>query len=513
MSGEDYNMRISEEVERVPLVISDEFNNGMEQGLPSAEIGQSSSSSNSVVGRGRQPFLRNCSDTVNEHIGKIGYLGSMAIAVNSLTGPAMLNIPDTYQRAGVIPTTVTVILLSILSSFCCLHMANTISKVPHNSNYQKEIEYSETFEKFWGHKAFVFTQILFFACVVCLNVSSIVDTAQVVDTIAGHWLPNGTGAILFHELDGDFRTDWVRWDYTSCTEETLAGGDCIPFGENEDAIVFSLGYFLVLLIFVPMALMDLKENAFLQVIGFIVLLVTSLQFIVLFAKAGIHTEHLSLWGDSWDTLFGVILFNFALVIAVPAWLYEKEPHVDVPTVIHTSTAMSSLLYISIGILGAMSMPHVSQNMLESMMSGVFGMQMEVSASIFAFFIIGLGCPLFSVLCRLNLTGSGLVSHRTGNILAVYLPFSLSWLFYQGEALTKLLSWGGIMFTSLVAFILPLLVSIYSLHVSDVEGAIAVYGESQQGPTKLSKETQKILLYILLTISMVSITAAITGNFV
>ena len=126
---------------------------------------------------------------------------------------------------------------------------------------------------------------------------------------------------------------------------------------------------------------------------------------------------------------------------------------------------------------------------------------------------GLGCPLFSVLCRLNLTGSGLVSHRTGNILAVYLPFSLSWLFYQGEALTKLLSWGGIMFTSLVAFILPLLVSIYSLHVSDVEGAIAVYGESQHGPTKLSKETQKILLYILLTISMVSITAAITGNFV
>lgn len=175
MSGEDYNMRISEEVERVPLVISDEFNNGMEQGLPSAEIGQSSSSSNSVVGRGRQPFLRNCSDTVNEHIGKIGYLGSMAIAVNSLTGPAMLNIPDTYQRAGVIPTTVTVILceccfgwckssvvwfsdnpivfltfnlcsacrsfgsVSILSSFCCLHMANTISKVPHNSNYQKEV--------------------------------------------------------------------------------------------------------------------------------------------------------------------------------------------------------------------------------------------------------------------------------------------------------------------------------------------------------------------------------------
>lgn len=120
----------------------------------------------------------------------------------------------------------------------------------------------------------------------------------------------------------------------------------------------------------------------------------------------------------------------------------------------------------------------------------------------------MGCPLFSVLTRMNLTGSGLVSHKMGNILAVVLPFSLSWLFYQGDAITELLSWGGIMFTSLVAFILPLLISIHSLDTSESEGVISVYGEKY---SHMSKNTHKLLLNILLVVAVLSIFAAIIGN--
>jgi Mn2+/Fe2+ NRAMP family transporter len=136
------------------------------------------------------------------------------------------------------------------------------------------------------------------------------------------------------------------------------------------------------------------------VCAFFVLLITSLQFVYLFSREGIHLENLSLWGENWDTLFGVVLFNFALVIAIPAWLYEKEPGVDVPTVIHGSSILSAVLYILIGILGATTMPNVSPNMLESMMSGAFGVTMELCASIFALFIVGLGMfhrPCFNCL--------------------------------------------------------------------------------------------------------------------
>jgi hypothetical protein len=111
---------------------------------------------------------------------------------------------------------------------------------------------------------------------------------------------------------------------------------------------------------------------------------------------------------------------------------------------------------------------------------------------------------------MNLTGSGLVSHKMGNVLAVYLPFSVAWLFYQGDAITQLLSWGGMICTSLVAFVLPLLISLYSMDTSDNEGVVAVYGERNR---HLSKTTQKMLLKILLLASVLSICAAIIGNII
>ena len=90
---------------------------------------------------GKMSSFQEFSERLSHHLGQIGYLGSLSIAVNSLTGPAMLHLPDTYQRAGFIPTTFTLIFVAILSALCCLHMSNTISKVEGNSNYKKEVEY------------------------------------------------------------------------------------------------------------------------------------------------------------------------------------------------------------------------------------------------------------------------------------------------------------------------------------------------------------------------------------
>ena len=58
----------------------------------------------------------------------IGLLGSLAIAVNSLAGPAILQLPFQYQQSGIIPTSLCLMFVAVLSAFCSLHMANTISK-------------------------------------------------------------------------------------------------------------------------------------------------------------------------------------------------------------------------------------------------------------------------------------------------------------------------------------------------------------------------------------------------
>jgi hypothetical protein len=218
---------------------------------------------------------------------------------------------------------------------------------------------------------------------------------------------------------------------------------------------------------------------------------------------GLDPSFLSWFGTKWDNLFGVVLFNFALVIAVPAWLYEKEPHVDVPTVINGSSLVAFSLYILVGLLGAMAMPNVSENMLESMMSGAFGSAMQLGASLFAFAIVGLGIPLFSVLTRLNLAGSGLCSVRMANVFAVYLPFTASVFLSSGAAVSAILGWGGIVFTSLIAFVLPLMLSLHIVEHYDYEGFVTV--------VRWSRIPENVSLRILLYAAVLSILLAVIGT--
>ena len=352
--------------------------------------------------------------------------------------------------------------------------------------------------------------MVFFVCISCLNISSIVDTAQTVDTALGNF--KGTMGLQISWDSKDDAFGFVHWRASECTEEMDVEGICLPFFDDgkPSSIILTLGYMICVAIFLPMALLDLKENAAWQILGFVVLILASIQFCVVFLYHGLDFSNISLWGESWSGLFGVILFNFALVIAVPAWLYEKEASVDVPTVVHGSSALTLVLYILVGALGALSMPNVSDNMLESMESGVYGVALQIGASIFAFFIIGLGIPLFSVLTRYSLVGSGLCSTMTANLLAVYFPFGIGWLLYQGEGVTELLSWGGVICTSIVAFILPLLVSLHTVEEFEYHGAINVYSEYFP-----SLETDKLkqveALKVCLLLAVISIIAAIAGN--
>jgi len=239
-----------------------------------------------------------------------------------------------------------------------------------------------------------------------------------------------------------------------------------------------------------------------------ILITCCCQFASTFIANGLDTSNVSWWGTNWNSLMGVTIFNFALVLAIPAWLYEKKEEVDVSRVINGSSMMSMALYVVVGGLGALAVPNVSDNMLESMMSGDLGKLTQVTSCAFAFFIIGLGVPLFSVLTRLSLTGGAHFSTPSANILAIYLPFASSWMLYNGEAITRLLSWGGVICTSLVVFILPLIIALYALLTNERAGSIDIYSGIWENR---SKEEEKKFLALLLATSFVLICIAIVGN--
>jgi len=440
---------------------------------------------------------RSCNECTS-HKATIGYMGGMSIAVNSIIGPAMLDLPSLYQKSGFIPTTICVSVVCLLMCLCCLHMANVISKLPGNTNFQREVEYSEAFRIYVGRKWFIFTQVSYFLCMQCQIIASIVDTAQVVDQFLAK-MGTGTMALSFH----DYSISIKNWDGTSCN---YVNGYCDPFESDKYGFVFSIGYIICGVCFLPLGLLNLKENVAWQIFCFVVTIGTVLQFITYFFSLGNDLRNLPMWGESYYTLFGIILFDFTLVTAVPAWLYEKSPDVSAPNVIISSTVMTSMVYIILGALGALSIPNVSQNMLSSMIAGDYGFYMQIGASIFAFVIIGLGIPLFSVLIRLNLTGSGLCTTQKANILAVYLPWAISWLFYNGAAVEQLLSWGGMLFTSICAFLAPTLLALKATLQSSEKGSVPVWFG-----VELSPRADKIALFVLVILSVLLVLVSIVGQ--
>jgi Transmembrane amino acid transporter protein len=105
-------------------------------------------------------------------------LGSIAIAVNSLAGPAVLQLPFQFQQSGLIPTILCLLGTAVLSAYCCLHTANTVSMMPDNYHFDHCFEFSDPYRYFWNEKVYKITQVLFLATSVCLNVAAIIDTAE-----------------------------------------------------------------------------------------------------------------------------------------------------------------------------------------------------------------------------------------------------------------------------------------------------------------------------------------------
>jgi hypothetical protein len=306
---------------------------------------------------------------------------------------------------------------------------------------------------------------------------------------------------------------WTHSDHCSRTDVKL--GLCDPFGDETiyGQFILSLGYLLTAAVFVPICLKDLKENTSWQILGFGILLSLSCYFCYAFWDSGHVSLHHTggLWGHSYSNMLGVIMFNFALVLAIPAWLHEKKSDVSTVKTVVYSTVIATTLYISVGALGALTISHVNVNLLSPMVSGAYGEGVQIAASIFAFFIIGLDIPLFCVLTRYNLTHSGLCSTRTANILVVWIPWGVAWLFYQGEAVGDLLAWSGTLLTSALAFILPLYLAFRALKSQtdlSVLGSVPIYMSNYMIH---NRSAQIMALRFFLSIATISVVVAIGGK--
>ena len=273
----------------------------------------------------------------------IGLAASIALTVNNISGAGMLEFPQMFQRAGLLPALTALLVVCPVSTVFATTFADTIARVPFNEDFRRRVEFSDVFEHYIGRRTAMVTQAIFFLNLLSQNLAAIVACAQMFDSFAGNFFPGETWALRFSPLP----VALVRWDPSHCTStkpSKLMTG-CVPFAsEGDGALLITAGYVVTTLLLAPLGLLTLEENMTQQKVSFAALLVLTTQFLCTFFASGLRSANVPWVGEHWVEALGVVIFNFAFGVTVPSWLNEKAPRVSVNRVFWTSTVLSTALY-------------------------------------------------------------------------------------------------------------------------------------------------------------------------
>jgi hypothetical protein len=403
----------------------------------------------------------------------IGYLGSFALIFNNTTGPAMMGLPQIFQDAGLIPTIVCIIVVCICSSIGTTLLADSIASIPGNKNFTRPINFSSAFRIIVGSQWFKVTETLFIMSCMVQACASLVETAQSLDGFIASFILHKSYALqIFPSFS------FIEWDSSHCHLDSVNGAeseldDCTPFN-NQGTLILSLGYLLTTLLFLPLGLGNLKDTILIQLLSLICFAILLSQFLGEFLERGLEYNNLQLLGNNPAQLAGVILFNFGYAITVPTWLTEKTKDVNVNRIVWGSSVAASVVYIVFGVAAAMSFSDVGANMLVLLSSGKCHLLTRIAAAVFGVTIIGCGVPIFCIIIKTSLYDSGTCNARGSYFIGAILPYLLSFLMYQGALLIAVLNWAGLIINGLVAFILPLYLTIKAIDRMNVESKITYH---------------------------------------
>jgi amino acid permease len=391
----------------------------------------------------------------------IDQLGSVALITNNISGPAMMGLPHLFHAAGIVPAVSCILVVWCCASLSGTMLADAIQRIPGNRNFSKNVNFSTAFRLIVGEDWYVIAETLFILSCMVQACAALVETAQSLDGFLASFVLGKTWALQI--FPGPALLEWSPEDCKPATEFEVESGleDCTPFNDA-GSLVFTLGFAITTAVFYTLGRGHLKETIVVQIISFAVLFVLLAQFYYEFWARGFqYAETVPWFGTDYSQLAGVVLFNYAFSITVPSWLNEKMPEVSVNRTIWTSTTLSSLIYISFGLLAAFAFENAGSNLLILLSSSQVHYMTRICAAIFGTSIIGCGVPVFCVIIKTALRSGAVCSKPWAQFFGAAFPYCLSWMLYQGTVLMTVLNWTGLLVNGMVAFILPLVLALHA----------------------------------------------------
>ena len=249
--------------------------------------------------------------------------------------------------------------------------------------------------------------------------------------------------------------------------------DAVPSGQNSafgNDYVVSVGYGVVMAITIPLGLLNLDDNIWVQIGGFVLLSLTiavwSVQFIFYSGLSLARTPAFNVSGFA--GALSTIAFNYGLILTIPSWLAEKGPAVRVNRSIWLALCVGTVQFFALGLLGAWALDFDNGNDVLAVLTDPATPHILLASKIGAFVLplaaLLTGIPIFAIIIRYNLLQIG-VPLMPANFIAVGLPWGLSLIFFAGNQLADLITWSSALIAVVLNFVLPVTLYVIVMRAS------------------------------------------------
>ncbi|KAF9186672.1 hypothetical protein BGZ50_002384 [Haplosporangium sp. Z 11] len=412
----------------------------------------------------------------------ISFWGGLALLICNTTGPGSVSLPLVAQNAGWVPTVIGYVLIGILSYLSCVFICEAMTLVPGNDHFQANVEFSNLVLCFFGRRYQILSQIVCFLALQTTIIASIAICSQVFDNLLIQ---------IFHRTCGIQISPSVTF---VCVTELLPTPS--PFS---GVLLISTGAIVAMVMIVPLCLMNLSENIWVQLGSCIAILVIFAHWIVTFFIHGLDISRVPAVGKDTSQAFGSILFNYVFITAVPSWANAKQPKVSVRKTVGTNVILMTCIFILVTILGAMAYEVPENSTLIQAINSSPDVTTFSRIAGYTFPIVALitSIPVNTIVLRYNLIQSGTCSKGWANFLAGGMPWMLALPGMTGSVLTIIVEWSSLLFISVANFVIPFVLYIYSKkHKEKLEKLAEIENEQwerlSRAPSRSSGITEDIL---------------------
>ncbi|KAI8912601.1 hypothetical protein EDD86DRAFT_178635, partial [Gorgonomyces haynaldii] len=373
----------------------------------------------------------------------IGYLGAIVLIFNASTGYCIPYTPTNFGDPGWCFSALVFCLFALVSGFSALFIIEAMQAIPGNSNFQGDVEYATLINFYFDPISHLVGQAFLYGAIQSNAIQSVVLSSQATDNMLIDIFGRTCG------LSGS-----LHWVCKKTVSQTFPS----PF--EDQFMIFTLGFLVVLLLIVPLGLLNLDDNMWIQYASFFISLLIILQWIT--SSNNWDTSRMPAFaplGIEYGQVVGTIMLNLAVTTIVPSWINLKSKDVNVQQTVWISMSLITVTYVTAGMLLALSYDTSNTDNILTLIQS-FGKPTGLSkATVYAFAFVMLvpSIPVNMIISKNNLIQNSVLSNNLAIIVSYVLPWIVAIPLQTNTFLLPFQTWTSLIFVSCANFIIPVII--------------------------------------------------------